>query len=174
MSLKWYALHSKPNREEFLVEQLKSRDIEVYYPFLRVRPVNPRAKTRKPFFPGYLFIRADLQKGNSLSFDHVPGAANLVCFGGEAAHVPENIIQAIRTKVEILNSSPEVDSAVQPGDIVTVQNGPFEGYEAVVDTRLSGADRVRILLNLLQAKNLTVELPLSQVKLKEVRKDQKI
>ena len=35
------------------------------------------------------------------------------------------------------------------GDRVRVTGGPFEGYEGVFDARLSGADRVRVLLELI-------------------------
>jgi transcriptional antiterminator RfaH len=59
--LNWYVKHSKPNKEELLNEQLRLRRIETYYPFIKVRPVNPHALKIKPYFPGYLFIRTNLE-----------------------------------------------------------------------------------------------------------------
>ncbi|HQM55596.1 MAG TPA: transcription termination/antitermination NusG family protein, partial [Anaerolineaceae bacterium] len=90
MTISWYVMRSKPNREEFLARELESRNVEYYYPRLRVNPVNPRARRFKPYFPGYLFIHLDLEQVNVLSLEHVPGAANLVSFGGEFSHVPDN------------------------------------------------------------------------------------
>ena len=167
MASKWYVLHSKPNQEEFLRDQLATRHVEVYYPFLEVKPVNPRSRSRRAFFPGYLFIYVDLSEDRINAVMFLPGAANLVTFGGEAAIVPGNIIQAIRKKIELTNSKKDNPLDLNPGDLVTIREGLFEGYEGIVDARLSGAERVRIFLRLLQSKTLAVELPVKSVSLKK-------
>ena len=59
----WYVMQSKPNKEELLYEQLRTRDIDAYYPCIKVQPVNPRARKLKPYFPGYLFIKVDPETG---------------------------------------------------------------------------------------------------------------
>lgn len=163
MAINWYVLHSKPNQEEFLWEQLSNRDVEVYYPYLIVKPVNPRSRTRRALFPGYLFVHFDLHNENLSTLLHLPGAANLVSFGGEPAIVPEGIVQAIKRKVEQGVIESEKKPSFQPGDIITIREGLLEGYEGIVDSRLSGADRVRIFLRLLQSKNLAVELPVTSI-----------
>src|SRR5207253_8987659 len=43
------------------------------------------------------------------------------------------------------------------GDTVKITGGPFAGYEAIFDLRLKGADRVRVLLELLR-RQVTVEI----------------
>ena len=60
MSELWYALRSKPNKEEALWRELTARSYEVFYPQLHVQPVNPRSRKVLPYFPGYLFINIDL------------------------------------------------------------------------------------------------------------------
>ena len=62
MAVSWYVLHSKPRKEEFLAEQLELRKIETFAPCIRVQVVNPRARKVKPYFPGYIFVRTDLEK----------------------------------------------------------------------------------------------------------------
>ena len=52
---------------------------------------------------------------------------------------------------------------LKQGDLVRIQGGPFEGYEAIFDTRLEGNERVRVLLKLLRARQVSVELPASQI-----------
>ena len=38
----WYALRSKPQKEEVVSKQVRERGFEVFYPRLRVNPVNPK------------------------------------------------------------------------------------------------------------------------------------
>lgn len=166
MTLNWHVLRSKPNREEFLTRELESRDVEVFYPRLVANPVNPRARRFKSYFPGYLFIHVDLERINASAFERVPGAANLVSFGGEFSAVPETIVNAIRRKVDVINAAGgEKKAALQPGDRVEIEQGPFAGYTAILDTNLPGSERVRVLLRMLASRDLPVEMPVDFVRL---------
>jgi hypothetical protein len=49
---------------------------------------------------------------------------------------------------------------------VVVQDGPFEGYEAIFDVRLPGSERVRILLKMLSDRHLPIELRAGQIRKK--------
>lgn len=164
MALFWYVARSKPNREEFLEGQLLSRDVEVYFPRIRVKPVNPRARKHKPYFPGYLFLRVDLTKNSTTNLERIPGMVRLVSFGGEVSTVPEPIINAIRVKVEEINAAGgQKRMGIQPGTTVKIEKGPFEGYEGVIDARIPGKERVRVLLKMLQNRKVPVELPVENV-----------
>jgi transcriptional antiterminator RfaH len=54
MSLQWYALCSKPNKEGPLWWEVHAQGFEVFYPEIRVQPVNPRSRKVRPDFPGYM------------------------------------------------------------------------------------------------------------------------
>ena len=99
MSALWYAMRSKPCREGFLWNQLRTREIECFYPCIRARSSNPRARQGRPYFPGYIFIHADLERVGLSAIQWMPGRAGLVAFGGQPAWVPENLIHAIRRRV---------------------------------------------------------------------------
>jgi len=164
MSGQWYALRAKPRKEEFLWRQLTSQGTEVFYPRLRVNPVNPRARKVKPYFPGYLFVQADLAEVGLSAFQWMPHALGLVMFGGEPAHIPENLVYEIRKRVEeIAASGGEVLDGIKPGDWVRVQTGPFAGYEAIFDMRLPGTERVRVLLEFINKRQIPVELDAAQI-----------
>jgi transcriptional antiterminator RfaH len=164
MALNWYVMRSKPNREEFLEGQLISRDVEVYYPRIRVKPVNPRSRKHKPYFPGYLFLRIDLEHNSVTNLERIPGVVRLVSFGGEVSTVPNAIVQAIRVKVDEINSSGGQKSpGLSAGTVVKIEHGPFEGYEGIVDARVPGKERVRVLLKMLQDRKIPVELPVEDV-----------
>ena len=85
----------------------------------------------------------------------MPGASGLVSFGGEPASVPDLLIAAVKKQVDQHNESVrDREKNFKQGDVVFIQDGPFAGYEAVFDTHISGQDRVRVLLSLLQIRRV--------------------
>ena len=157
----WYAMRSKPCKEDFLWQQLRAREIECFYPRVRVRVRDPRTRKVRPYFPGYLFIHADVEQVGLSTLQWMPGAAGVVCFGGQPAWVPEALIHAIRRKVDGVNlEGARPLRGLQPGDPVVIHEGPFAGYKAIFDARLSGEERVRVLLSLLDRQGqFPLELP---------------
>ena len=172
MNLEWYVLRSKPNKEMILWREVTAHGFESFYPRLHVYPVNPRSRKVTPYFPGYLFLHAALEQIGISTFQWMPFSSGLVSFDGVPATVPDNLIQAIRRHVEEMNAAgrPERQVAgLKRGDLVVIQGGPFDGYEAIFDTCLAGTERVRVLLKLLQVRQLSVELPATQIQLQELR-----
>ena len=156
----WYALRSKPRMEDVVWRQLRSEGFEVFYPRIRVNPGNPRSRKIKPYFPGYMFVSADLEQVGTSHFQWMPHTLGLVSFGGEPSYVPENLIFELRKRVEeIASAGGELFDGLKPGDSVRISSGPFAGFEAIFDARLPGSERVRVLLQLLTSKRkLPVEL----------------
>ncbi len=164
----WYAIQSHPNKEDFLWEQLRSREIEVFFPRVRVQTVNPRAKKVKAYFPGYMFVRVDLEALGISTLQWMPQARGLVSFGGEAAVVPDSLIHAIRQRVgEISKAGGELFEGLKSGDEDFIHDGPFAGYEAIFDLRVAGSERVRVLLQLLNKTQLPVELDAGAIRKKK-------
>jgi len=153
MAHQWYAIRSKPRKEEVVWLQISSQGFESYYPRIRVNPVNPRSKKLKPYFPGYLFVWADLEEVGLSIFQWMPHSIGLVSFGGEPSVVPEHLVAAIRQKLDGINAAGgELFSGLKPGDSVWISDGPFKGYEAIFDERVAGSERVRVLLEFLGSK----------------------
>lgn len=168
MSLLWYALRSKTRKEDVVYRQLIGQDVETFYPRLRVNPVNPRSRRYKPYFPGYLFVHLDITELGSNAFKWMPHTLGLVSFGGEPAIVPENLIYEIRLRVEMIDQAGgEVLEGINEGDVVKISDGPFRGYEAIFDSKLPGSERVRVLLQLLDSRNVPVELSTSSIQQKK-------
>ena len=164
MAVAWYVIRSKPNKEEFLAGQLDAYGVKVFYPRIRVKTVNPRARKVKAYFPSYLFIYVDLEMISVSTLHWMPGAVNLVSFDGEPAPVPDSLLTAIERQVEQINASQQnMLKGLKPGDVVAIQDGPFAGYEAIFDGQISGKERVRVLLTYLQKRQLPVELKASQI-----------
>lgn len=161
---KWYAFQSKFRKESLVCEQLHIRQLDSFFPCLHVRRVNPRARTIEPYFPGYVFGRLDLESTGSSMINWIPGAIGVVSFGGEPVPVPDYLIDTLRQHLETINASmSELSTRFKLGDLVTIQNGPFAGYEAIFNAHLPGRDRVEVLLKLLQGHQIRVELPIEQI-----------
>lgn len=168
MPEQWYALRSKPRKEDVVWKQVRERGYEVFYPRLRVNPVNPRSRKYRPYFPGYLFVRVDIESAGLSTFQWLPHTIGLVSFGGEPALVPDNLIHAIKHRVdEIAQAGGEVFDDLHKGDVVRINFGPFDGYAAIFDTRLPGTERVKVLLQFLSNRYVSIELEASHLQPKK-------
>jgi transcriptional antiterminator RfaH len=163
-------MRSKPRKEVVLWRQLLERDIEVFFPRVRVNPVNPRSRKIRPYFPGYLFVRTDIEEVGLSTFQWMPHAIGLILFGGEPAYVPDALINAIRKRVDEINEAGgELFDGLKRGEPVRVHEGPFAGYEAIFDERVSGKERVRVLLKLIDDREMLVELDAGMIERKKKR-----
>jgi transcription antitermination factor NusG len=169
MTANWYALRSKARKEEVVWRQARTQGFDVFYPRLKVQPVNPRARKLKPYFPGYMFVYVDIEQVGLSAFQWMPHAMGLVCFGDEPAIVPENLVYAIMRRVdEISAAGGELFDGLQKGDSIVISDGPFAGYEAIFDARVPGSERVRVLLQLLNSqRQVPLELTAAQIKQKK-------
>ncbi|MBP9501061.1 MAG: hypothetical protein KBF17_02765 [Candidatus Promineofilum sp.] len=177
MAAHWYTLHVKPHKERFIHERLRSpeglpylgesglgRPIDVFFPAVRVKPKNPRAAKTRPYFPGYLFVHADLEVLGENAFSWIPGAHGLVNFGGTPAIVPDALIHELRQRiVQIEEAGGWVESNLAPGDAVRIISGPFAGYGAIFDAQLPGHERVQVLLAFLSQHPQRIQLDLEDV-----------
>ena len=167
MSQAWYLINSKARKENLLWQQLKLRNLETFYPRLQVSPVNPRSRTVRPYFPGYLFVHLDLAEYGFSKLAWVPGLKRIVVFDKEPAKVPDEIIERLRNRLAQQDQLHKVvEDELQPGQPVRVVDSCFEGYEAVFDTRLDGKGRVRVLLKFINDQQVRLELSEEQVRRK--------
>ena len=150
MCKQWYALHTKPHKERQVASLLRSRNMEIFLPLVHVNPVNPRSARERPYFPNYLFAHVDLDVTGVSALQWTPGLLRMVEFGGVLGTVPGTLIAQLKRRLnEIRAVGGLALQGLRAGDRVQVTSGPLQGYEGVFDARLSGADRVRVLLELL-------------------------
>jgi transcriptional antiterminator RfaH len=114
-----------------------------------------------------LFLHTDIEQVGLSTFQWLPFSLGLVSFGDEPAAVPDNLVHEIRRRVDALNAvSREHFPNMKQGDAIVIRGGPFEGYDAIFDTRLSDGERVRVLLKLLEVRQMKLELSAQQVQRK--------
>jgi transcription elongation factor/antiterminator RfaH len=150
MGQAWYVLQSKPHKEKQLYVYMESQGFEVFYPTIRVQPVNPRSSKIRPFFPRYMFVHVDLEAVGISALQWVPGAIGLVQFEGYAAPVPDPIVYELKRRVADIEAAGGIQlEGLKQGDPVRITYGPLAGYEAIFDLQLSGSERVQVLLEML-------------------------
>ncbi len=156
--LKWYCLRSKVKREITVAQVLNDNlGVEVFCPRIRIRKMTKRGLVwfEEAMFPGYFFARFDLVK-QLKSVSYSCGVTGLVHFGDVFAEVPPAAISELRDQLgeECLLV---VEGSCSEGDEVEVVDGPFKGLVGMVVDRISGKERVRILIDFL-GRSLDVEL----------------
>lgn len=158
--MNWLVMRSKSNKEAALEQELWLRGFEVYSPEIRVKPINPRSRKLRPFLPGYVFVKADLEHVGFSDLNWVPFSQGLVSFGGMTSEVADVLVQQIRRQVELINAvGGEQLLGLKPGERVAIIYGPFEGYEAIFDLSLPGQERVRLLLEMASRRQVSVTVP---------------
>lgn len=156
MTQAWYILRSKPFKEEYLWGQIVAHHMQVYYPSIRAKAFSPTAHKAKPYFPGHLFIHIDLQEREPSFFYWIPGSRGLLSFDGQPARVPDDMLAAIRRRVERINQAAETqEQAAQ----VPLPADPFTGHTDIFDDCASGVERLHFLKNLLRDIQLQAENP---------------
>jgi transcription antitermination factor NusG len=160
----WWALHCKPNREGGVWNQLRERRIQCYFPRLNVRPVNPRSRSERPYFPGYLFVCGPLAELYTQRVGLLAGAVGLVAFDGQPAPISQPLIEVIQAQVAQANQqAAHPAGALQPGERVRVENTPFGELSAVFERCLNGDERVLVLMEVLSGRPVRLEVPARDV-----------
>ncbi len=128
----WYALHTKSRFENVVNEGLSKKTLNVFLPKITVksRRKDRHKMIRVPLFPGYLFVRTNLNPYEHIEILKTTGAVKLI--GNKQGPVPiaEHTIESLKIMV---STDSEVITGTQfkKGDRVVVINGPFAGITGV-------------------------------------------
>jgi transcriptional antiterminator RfaH len=145
----WYVVHCQHSKEWQAAATIETLlDLPVYVPHVcrRLRGKIQRA----PFFPGYLFIRADFQIVAPSKLNSMPGVLRLLVFDNQPRSIPEAVVEHIRTQVnEIDAHGGLLTHHFHPGDTVRLKAGPFRGLEAAFLGPMKPSERVRVLIDFL-------------------------
>lgn len=164
--VKWYAVHTKPAREDGAAMSISRLGLEVLLPRMQVeRMVYGRAHTViRPMFPGYLFARFSPSRYLHL-INFARGVRSVLSGSGAPLPVEEEIIDAIQSRISdkgyVHLDSPRPDRVClfKSGDHVVVDVGPLKGVRGIFDRALSDKRRVLVLLEAIEYQaRVAVEL----------------
>jgi len=156
--INWFALHAKPQREDFASTNVGRLGIESFLPRLKTeRLEHGVARTIiKPLFPGYFFARFCPEDSfESVKATH--GVLQIVSSGGAPIPVQEEVIREIQDRIQedgLIQIRPQV---LAPGMRIKIQSGPFEGMMGRVERELDDRKRVAIFLETLFNARVLIE-----------------
>ena len=132
MSLKWYAVYTKPRWEKKVNSLLLQKSIEVYCPLNKVRRKwSDRIKTiEEPLFKSYIFVRITDEERTNVRMTN--GVVNFVYWDGKPAIIKEKEIQTIKRFLDEYENVEVVKMELTEGDRVQVTAGPMMDAEGKV------------------------------------------
>jgi transcriptional antiterminator RfaH len=153
----WYVAQCAPLKEGQAATALRDRlALEVYAPKLVKRRAGESREVY--FFPGYLFVRADLGEVSLSRINSTPGVVHLLDLGGLPHCLLAGIVDDIRARVDALNDGKLALHRFEPGEAVRLEDGAFKGLEAIFVGHSTVRQRVKVLLEFLgQPRELDVD-----------------
>lgn len=129
--MQWYVAQTRYAQEKRAQQQLQEQGVTCLLPMfsrIRLRNGKVRGVTPQPLFPGYLFVHFDPEVVHTTAIKGTRGISTLISFGGQPSVVPDSVITQLEEGWE---GVPLTTDAPMRGDRVMIEDGAFEGLEAV-------------------------------------------
>ena len=145
----WYVLHTKSRFESVVNEALLKKTKEVFLPKILIRSArrDRKAMIRVPLFPGYLFVKTDLNPNEHLDILKTVGAVRLIGSKAGPVSVPDATIESLKIMV-LADQLITKGNKYSKGDHVVVVRGPFTGVTGIF-LRYKGNNRVIVNIDAL-------------------------
>jgi len=123
--------------------------------------VEAKIELRDKLYPGYIFIKADLDKNLQSIIRRVPRVLGFVSAAGKPVVVPESEIKAMHERLK--KGIPKVKKLkFDIGDKVKIKEGPFIGFEGAISEIDPEREKIIVLVNIFD-RQTPVELEFDQV-----------
>ncbi len=174
MDHKWYVVHTYSgyeNRvESTLWERIRQNGAEELFSEILVPRESDEAKgdRRGPgrkFFPGYIFVKMQLNKETWHIVKDTPRVSGFIGGGhelGSVRPVPEAEVLRITKQMELGPARPEPRERFEEGETVRVTDGPFANFNGTVAEINQDKAKLRVLVSIF-GRSTPVELDFSQV-----------
>ncbi len=155
----WYILHTLSGQEKRLAEAIRKKieegelkgivyDVKVPVEQIVEMKDGKKIKKERKFFPGYILVDMEMSWENMRKVRKLPGATYFLSTAPNKLPVPlkEKEIKAI------LDKEKEMEKAETPGggktitidEVVKIIDGPFKGFQGVVEDINPEKGRVRV------------------------------
>lgn len=157
MDPKWYLVKTKAQNESKVFTRLDEAGFESIYPRIRKKSRRRDRPEIRPLFPTYLFVRFALEQLRTIRYTR--GVARVISFGPEPQEVGEDIIAAVRERMDEEGIVTLIKRSVdwKPGDRIRIGEGPFAGLEAIFLEEIPDRERVVLLLDAVSSFRVTID-----------------
>lgn len=142
MNRLWYVLHTKSRFENVVSQGLFKKSLESFLPKIKVKSKrrDRNLMIRVPLFPGYLFVKTDLNPNEHIEIVKTAGAVRLI--GNQNGPIPVPLETVESLKIMVASEHPiTTGNYFKKGDKVMVICGPFAGVKGIF-VRYRGKNRV--------------------------------
>jgi transcriptional antiterminator NusG len=146
LTYSWYVLHTRSRFENVVNDGLAKKSMEVFLPKVQVRSKRRDRKVmiQVPLFPGYLFVKTNLEPYEHLEIVKTVGVVRFVGNRDGPIPVPLETIDSLKIMVKG-NGPVATGTRFNRGDRVIVVYGPFAG---VVGTFSRYRGKGRVIVNI--------------------------
>jgi transcriptional antiterminator NusG len=174
MAMRWYVVQAYSGFEHqvkrSLQERIKRQNIEdgfgeILVPTEEVIEMRDglKRKSERKFFPGYVLVQMEMNDDTWHLVKSVPKVLGFI--GGTSdkpAPITEKEAQAIMQRVQEGVDRPKPKILYEPGEVVRVNDGPFNDFNGVVEEVNYEKNRLRVAV-LIFGRSTPVELEFGQV-----------
>jgi len=174
MAMRWYVVHAysgfeaqvkKVLESRIAASQLKDRFGQILVPTEEVVEMRDGQKRRseRKFFPGYVLVEMDMNEDTWHMVKEVPKVLGFI--GGSSdkpAPITDAEANAILNRVEEGVDSPRPKVLFEVGEVVRVNDGPFNDFNGVVEEVNYEKSKMLVSVQIF-GRSTPVELDFSQV-----------
>ena len=152
MSKEWFVIKFKPNSHFQAIKNLNRQGFETFLPLQNstLRKTSRFISTRKPLFPGYMFIAFDEAETNWHKINYTYGVSKLVTFNSKLKPIPTIFIDNLMLRYDLSGKLVPIKK-LKKGDQVKVLEGPFSDFIATIES-YETEERIWILMDLMGRK----------------------
>jgi len=174
MALRWYVVHAYSGFEQQVIrslnERIKQHGMEEKFgqilvpteEVVEMRDGQKRKSSRK-FFPGYVLVQMDMDDDSWHLVKDVPKVMGFI--GGTSdrpAAITDKEADAILNRVQEGAEKPRPKVLFEPGEVVRINDGPFNDFNGVVEEVDYDKSRLRVEVSIF-GRSTPVDLEFSQV-----------
>jgi transcriptional antiterminator NusG len=174
MGASWYVVHTYSGFENRVKQSIEERAKtfglseqirKVMIPteeVVEIREGKRRMSTKK-FFPGYVLVEMDMNDATWQLVKNTPKVTGFVG-GGDAYPTPitEEEMSTLMSQIDITAVKPRSKTQFQKGESVRIIDGPFLGFNGIVDEVHAEHSKVKVLVSIF-GRSTPVELGFLQV-----------
>ncbi|WP_457647738.1 transcription termination/antitermination protein NusG [Profundibacter sp.] len=174
MAKRWYSVSVLSNYEKKIAEQVKTAAIEagledeieeVLVPTEEVIEVRRGKKvtTERRFMPGYILVRMEMSDQGYHLINSINRVTGFLGPQGRPMPMRDAEVNALLNRVEETAESPRTLIFFEIGEKVAVTDGPFEGFDGMVEEVDQDNQRLKVTVSIF-GRETPVELEFTQVK----------
>ena len=145
----WYLIQFKRNSYKLAERNLNNQGFKTFLP---VQDITSRGKSKfltaiRPLFPGYMFVKIELDTEPWHKINSTPGVSRLICQEGLPKRVPQDIVSGLMARCDDLGKL-LAPTPLERGDPVAVLTGALTKFVATVET-IDSDKRIWLLMDIM-------------------------